>query len=89
MRYVQECLRDNPGPPFEMTNKCVCAVDRLAEQLPYEDYIEMVTATNANTIGGERGSYIRDVASLQADIKRYRELNAGVKKTCFIGAGPR
>lgn len=89
VRYVQECMRDHPGPTFEMTNKCVCAIDRLAEQLPHEQFVQMSTALNANTIGGERGAYIRDVASLQADIKRFRELNTAAKQGCFIGVGPR
>lgn len=87
--YVQECMRDNPGPPFEMRSKCVCAIDRIAEQVPHEDFVAMSTAFNANSIGGERGSYVRDVAEKQSDIKRYRELQASVKRACFIGAGPR
>jgi len=89
VRYVQECMRDNPGPTFEMTDKCVCAIDRIAEQVPHDQYMEMVTATNATSIGGERGSYIRDAKALQDDIKRYRSLQADVKKACFIGMGIR
>lgn len=89
VRYVQECIRDNPGPPFEMTDKCVCAIDRLAERVPHDQYMEMVTATNANSIGGERGSYIRDVKLMQDEIKRFRTLQAEVKQACFIGMGIR
>ena len=56
-------MREHPGPQFEMLNKCSCAVDTIARDLPYDDFVTMSTATNANTIGGERGSYIRDVES--------------------------
>ena len=87
--YVQECMKENPGPPFEMRSKCVCAIDRIAEQVSYDDFVAMSTAFNANSIGGERGAYVRDVAEKQSDIKRYRELQASVKRACFIGAGPR
>jgi hypothetical protein len=87
--YVQECMNENPGPAFEMRSKCVCAIDRMAERVPHAEFVEMSTAFNANSIGGERGSYVRDVAVLQADIKRWRELQASVKQACFIGAGPR
>ncbi len=89
VRYVQECMTEHRGPVFEMTEKCSCAIDRIAEKVPHDEYIEMVTAFNANTIGGERGSYIRDVAILQEDIKRYRALQAEVQKSCFIGMGIR
>ncbi|MBT2322802.1 hypothetical protein J7E62_10640 [Variovorax paradoxus] len=84
--YVQECIAANPGHgSFEMTNKCSCALDALAREVKYADYIEMSTATKATTIGGERGGYIRDSEKLQAEIKRYRALQAKVKKACFIG----
>jgi hypothetical protein len=39
----------------------------------------------ANSIGGERGGYIRDNEPLQKQIKRYRDMQASAKKQCFIG----
>ncbi len=82
--YVQACMRDHPGPHYEMLNKCSCALDAIARDVPFEDFVEMNTATNANTIGGERGSYIRDVETLQKDIRKYRQLQLQAKKGCFI-----
>ena len=84
--YVQECMAAHPGAStFEMINKCSCALDALAKEIKYEDYVEMSTASKATTIGGERGGYIRDSEKLQAEIKRYRALQAKVNKGCFIG----
>lgn len=82
--YVQECVRNHPGPYFEMINKCSCALDALARQVSYDDYMTMNTATNANSIGGERGGYIRDAESLQVQIRRFRDLQTKVKQGCFI-----
>lgn len=82
--YVQECMRQNPGPHYEMVNKCACALDHLAAEVSYDDYVTMSTATNANSIGGERGNSIRDTEQLQVQIRRYRDLQAKVKKSCFI-----
>lgn len=82
--YVQECMRSHPGPQFEMVNKCSCALDKVAAELPYDDYVTMATAANATTIGGERGSYIRDTESLQVLIRQYKALQLKVKKACFI-----
>ena len=84
--FVDECLRDNPGPHWEMVQKCSCMVDALARQLPYDDYVVLSTATNANTIGGERGAYIRDVEPLQKQIRQFRDLKAQARKSCFIGS---
>jgi hypothetical protein len=82
--YVQECMRTHPGPNYEMVNKCSCALDALAKDVKHVDYVEMNTASNANSIGGERGNTIRDTEVLQTKIKRYRELQARAKKGCFI-----
>ena len=83
--YVQECMRQNPGPFYEMVNKCSCAVDALAREVSFDDYTAMSTATNANSIGGERGNTIRDTELLQKQIRRYREVQAKAKAGCFIG----
>lgn len=82
--YVQECMRDNPGPNFEMVNKCSCALDALAREVKYDDYIEMSTISKAISIGGERGSELRDNETVKPALKRLRELQAKVQRGCFI-----
>jgi hypothetical protein len=82
--YVQECMRLHPGPEFEMVNKCSCALDALARDVKYADYVTMSTISKARSIGGERGSAIRDVPSLAPQVKRFRELQAKAEKGCFI-----
>jgi hypothetical protein len=87
--YVQECMRANPGPNYEMVNKCACALDRVAAEVKHEDYVTMATIVNAISIGGERGGELRDNETIKPQIARYRELQARSQKACFIGAGPR
>ena len=82
--YVQECMRENPGPNFEMVNKCSCALDALASEVKFDEYVEMSTIAKAMSIGGERGNDLRDNETLKPQLKRYRELQAKVKKACFI-----
>ena len=89
VRYVQECMKAHPWPQFEMVNKCSCALDALAKEVSFDDYVEMSTVVKAVTIGGERGGTIRDAEPLKIHIKRYRELQAKVAKGCFLGPDPR
>jgi hypothetical protein len=84
VEYVFECLNDNPGPPHEMLYKCVCAVDRVAEAVPYERWVELSTFFKAQPIAGERGAYVRERPDIQAQLKSYRELQLNAKKACFI-----
>src|SRR4051812_32585774 len=71
---VQEWMNAHPGPYYEMVSKCSCALDALAGEVKFDDYVEMSTAAKAASIGGERGNTIRDTEPLQAEIKRYRDL---------------
>ena len=82
--FVQECMRAHHGPQFEMTSKCACALDALAAEIKYDDYVTISTVGKAMSIGGERGGAIRDVASLEPVAKRYRELVAKSEKGCFL-----
>lgn len=82
--YVQECMRAHPGSQFEMTNKCSCALDALAREVKYDDYVTLSTVSKAMSIGGERGGAIRDVPTLEPQAKRYRELLSKAEKGCFI-----
>ena len=86
--FVQECMRENPGQYYEMVSKCACALDALASEVSYDDYMKMNTSSLANSIGGERGSYIRSNDALRGEIRRLREVRARVYKGCFIGVGP-
>jgi len=82
--YVQSCMRDYPGSHYEMLNKCSCVLDRIAREVPFDQYMTMSTAANANSIGGERGSYIRDVEALQVQIRKFRQLQAKARESCMI-----
>lgn len=83
--YVNECMRTNPGPTFEMITKCSCALDRLAETIKFDDYVGMTTVVKAVSIGGERGGELRDNESIKPQLARWRDLQSKVNKACFIG----
>ena len=82
--YVQECMRAHPGPQFEMISKCSCALDALARDVKYDEYVTLSTISKAISIGGERGGTLRDAPSLEPQARRYRELQAKAERGCFI-----
>ena len=77
--YVNECMRANPGPHFEMINKCSCALDRLASEVKFDDYVSMTTIVNAVSIGGERGGEMRDNETLKPQIARLSRIAGPVR----------
>ena len=84
VNYVLECMRTHPGPHYEMVSKCSCALDAMAREIKHDEYNDLSTAANANSIGGERGNTIRDTDVLQKKIRKYRALQNKVKTGCFI-----
>ena len=84
--YIQECMRDHPGPNFEMVNKCSCALDKLALKVKFNDYVRMTTIVKGVSIGGERGGELRDNETIKPQIKRYRDMQSEVRKSCFLGS---
>ena len=74
MQYVFECMRERPDAPhYEMIYKCSCAIDAIAAQVSYGEYVELWTASRGVTIAGERGSALRD-AQVSRDMVKPLEL---------------
>ncbi|WP_341647378.1 hypothetical protein [Thauera humireducens] len=71
--WVHECMREHPdGGHYEMVSKCSCALDRIAGQMSHEQYMAMKTSSDARSIGGERGGYIRANKQEQKSCARIR-----------------
>jgi hypothetical protein len=81
---VQACIRQYPGPFYEMLHKCSCSLDSLAQQISFAEYVELSTIANAMTIAGERGNEMRDNESLKAPLARFKRLKLEADKACFI-----
>ena len=84
VEYVHACMRDNEGPKQEMVYKCSCAIDAIAKEMPYEEYVESSTAANAFSMGGERGEAFRSAESAKKIADKFRDLQSRAKKNCFI-----
>jgi hypothetical protein len=81
---VQACMRQYPGPFYEMLHKCSCSLDSLAQQISFAEYVELSTILNSMTIAGERGNEMRDNESLKAPLARFKRLKLEADKACFI-----
>jgi len=83
--FVENCVRDHPDRPHqEMLYKCSCAVDAIAGEFPYDEYVELATAFDAGQIAGERGAAVRDSTEGKSMSKRFREARAKALSSCMI-----
>lgn len=82
--FVEECIRNHPDRARqEMIYKCACAMDALAEDIPFAQFETLSTAAHAATIAGERGNVARGEESMN-DARRFRGALAKAYKTCLI-----
>jgi hypothetical protein len=85
VQFVEECVEQHADRQHqEMLYKCACAVDVIAEQLTYEEYVSASTAQDAGQIAGERGTAIRESSEGRKLAKRFKEARAKAFNDCFI-----
>src|ERR1700716_152204 len=79
VEFVQDCM-GRRGGKLEDLYKCSCVIDRLAEKLSYDDYVEASTFAHYSTLPGEGGGIFR----APARAKLYRTLEANAYKACGL-----
>jgi hypothetical protein len=89
VEYVQECMTKNGGVLSDMY-KCSCTIDRIAERLTYDDFVEAATFARYATLPGEGGGIFRDPDHARERAKLYRSVEADAYRVCGlkVAAGP-
>ena len=82
VEYVLSCMDDN-GHDFVNVYKCSCVIDRIAEVLPYDDFVEQSTFAKYATLGGEGGAEFR-VDRAKAQTKKFLTLQAEAYRVCGV-----
>lgn len=83
VEYVQECIARNRGGLADLY-KCSCAIDRIADRLTYDDFVEAGTFARYATLPGEGGGEFRDPERAKERAKLYRSVEAEAYKTCGL-----
>ncbi len=84
VQYVLECAQNYPDKVHqEMIYKCSCAIDEIAKQVKYDDFINDWTSSKAVSIAGDRGA-IREHVMVKAMVKEFKEVQAAAQKICLF-----
>lgn len=85
VEYVQECIRQHGGK-LENLYQCSCAIDRIANALSYDEFVEASTYAKYSSLPGEGGGIFRDSDQARQMAKRYRETEAEANRSCGLGS---
>lgn len=83
VEYVLDCMKNHAGK-HEYLYKCSCAIDKIATELSYDEYVEISTALRGQSTMGERGAAFRDPDTVKTMAKKYKAIQAGANKACYV-----
>jgi hypothetical protein len=83
VEYVQECINRTGGKQTNMY-QCVCVVDRIAEAMTYDEFVEAATYAKYSTLPGEGGGLFRDTDEAKQKAKLYRTVESNAFLACNL-----
>jgi len=83
IEYVQECVNRTGGKQGAMY-QCACAIDRIAEKLTYDEFVEASTYARYSTLPGEAGGIFRDTDEAKKKAKLFRTVEADAYRACNL-----
>jgi hypothetical protein len=83
VEYVQECINRTGGKQTNMY-QCACVVDRIAESMSYDEFVESSTFAKYSTLPGEGGGLFRDTEEAKQKAKLFRSVEANAFRACNL-----
>lgn len=80
--YVFACMATN-GQTRDMLDRCSCAIDRIAEVLPYDDYVGAETVLRMQQTTGERAGMFKSMAQMTEIVAGLKRAEAEAEILCF------
>jgi hypothetical protein len=82
--YVLECVAQHGGLNYINQYACGCKIDKIAEQLSFEDYEAARTFSQMQKTPGESGAAFRDPKQSKELRNQLNQAEAQAEKACFV-----
>ena len=83
VEYVNDCIGKNGGK-LAALYQCSCVIDRIANALTYDDFVEASTFAKYAALPGQGGGIFRDSDQARKLAKSFRDLEADAWRGCGI-----
>jgi hypothetical protein len=84
VEYVLQCMEKQGKQNLDSLYPCVCSIDKIAIQMPYDDFAEAQTFTFMRSAPGEAGGLFRDPPRAAELRKQLEDAEAFAHKNCFV-----
>ncbi len=83
VEYVNDCIGKSGGK-LAALYQCSCAIDRIANELAYDDFVERSTYAKYATLPGQTGGIFRDSDEAKKLAKSFREIESASLQSCGL-----
>jgi len=83
VEYVNECIAKHDDS-LANVYQCSCAIDRIADVLTYDEFVNAITFARYSGLPGEGGGIFRDTDEAKNAAKRFRELEKLAQRECGL-----
>lgn len=83
VEYVNECIA-NQRDSLANVYQCSCVIDRIADTLTYDEFVESITFARYAGLPGDAGAIFRDSDEARQRARRFRELEQQAQKSCGL-----
>ncbi len=85
VEYVLRCMDSNGGQKYEILYSCTCLIDKIADKIAYDEFVEAEVFVQLRRTPGERGGVFRDPDRASMLVSKINDLTEAGKKKCFTG----
>ena len=86
VEFVLRCMDSNGGQKYEILYSCTCVIDKIADQIAYDEFVEAEVFAQLQSTAGERGGVFRDPERASLLVKKLSDLTKVAEQSCFVGS---
>lgn len=85
VRFVQECMALKNSAKLETLYACSCTLDKMAEEMNYDQFVEADSYVRLRNMRGERGGLFRDSDDHARTVrKNFHDVKTRAEASCFL-----
>ena len=85
VEYVIQCMHKyGTKENYDTMYGCICAVDKVAETIPYENFVATSTLAVMINTPGEKGGVFRDAPGGRKAIREFKKFIADTEQSCGL-----
>lgn len=84
VEYVIGCMKQHKGENYDNMYHCVCAIDKIAAQIPYADFVANTTLAVMINTSGEKSGVFRDGTGGRKAVQAFKTLLNDAEVSCGL-----